>query len=147
MIVTLDNCLVPECMKAEDTSHKWEFEKFSVQELLKVQESLGLDPDEFEDALNDKLPGQMLKAAIMLVVIFHKRMGVIVAFDECDFDLDELEFHGDPTPEPEGKEQTDSPLPGADGLTNSTSGRSPGGASEPSSSTTPATSGGGTGSP
>lgn len=149
MIVTLDNCLVPECVESGDTSHKWEFERFTVQELLRVQEVLGLDPDQFEDALNERLPGQMLKAAIMLVVIFHKRIRVIVAFDECDFDLGELDFHRDPTPdEPEGKEpETTSPLPEVDDPTSSTSGPSPEVASEPSSSATAPTSGGGTGSP
>lgn len=150
MIVTLDNCLVPECVKTGDTSHKWEFERFTVQELLKVQEVLGLEPDEFDEALNEKgMSGRMIRAAIMLAVIFHKRIGTVVAFDECDFDIVDLEFLADPTPdEPEGKEPaTTSPLPEVDDPTSSTSGPSPAVASEPSSSATAATSGGGTGSP
>lgn len=148
MIVTLENCLVPECVAAGETSHKWEFERPTVQELLQIQETLGLDPDEFEDALNERMSARMLKAAILLVVIFHKRAGVVVAFDDCDFDIAELDFHGDPTPdEPEGKEQTISPLPEVDDPGSSTSGPSPEVASASSSSTTEPTSGGGTGSP
>lgn len=153
MIVTLDNCLVPECVSSGSTSHKWEFERPTVQELLKIQEVLGLDPDEFEAALNEKMSARMIKAAIMLVVIFHKRDGVLIPpsqdgfYEGCDFDIAELDFLTDPAPEPEGKEQTSSPLPEEHARTSSTSGLSPGVVSEPSSSTMGPTSGGGTGSP
>lgn len=148
MIVTLDNCLVPDCVKSGDTSHKWEFERPTVQELLRIQEVLGLDPDEFETALNEPGMGaRMIKAAIMISVILHKRAGVVVAFDECDFDITDLDFQSDPAPEPEGKDQTTSPLPEGDDPASSTSGPSPEAGSEPRSSTTEPTSGGSTASP
>lgn len=154
MIVTLNNCLVPECVASGTTSHKWEFERPTMQELLKIQEVLGLDPDEFEAALNERMSARMIKAAIMLVVIFHRRDGVLIPqgqdgfYEGCDFDITDLDFHGDPAPdEPEGKEQTTSPLPEDGDQTSSTSGLSPEAASEPSSSATAPTSGGGTGSP
>jgi hypothetical protein len=144
VIITLRNCLVPEC-KADGREHKWEFERPTIQELLRIQETLGLDPDQFEAALNaDGLDIVKLRALLVLVQIFHKREGIIVAFEDVDLDIADLEFHADPTPEPEpGKETTTSHLPEAD-PTGSTSGPSPEAASEPSSSTTAPTSGVGT---
>src|SRR5262245_57039795 len=92
MIISLGTCLIPEC----PSDHKWEFEYLSAQELVRVQEVLGLAPDEFQDALNEGMSTMALRASILLVNILHRRHGVKVAFDDTDFDLQTLAFTGDP---------------------------------------------------
>lgn len=146
MLITLSTCLVPEC-KAAGRSHSWEFERPTMQELLKIQEVLELDPDQFEEALNEGFSARAIRAVIMLVNLLHKREGILVSFEDTDLDMEYLDFVHDPTPEPDapvGKEETTSPLPEEDDPGSSTSGPSPEAESEPRSSTTDPISGGST---
>lgn len=147
MIVELKDCLVPVC---EGATHRWEFERPTLRELKRIQETIGMDPDEFETAMNDGLSSQAIDAILVLVDILHRRNKVVVPFDEIDADIQNLDFIADPAPEPEpGKEPaTTISLPREDVVpASSTSGPSPEVASGPRSSAMAQTSGGGTGSP
>lgn len=149
MIIDLSKCLVKGC---PETSHRWEWNGPTMQELLRIQETLGMDPDHFTVALGTASTGITIdgaKAVIMMVNILHRRNGHIVAFEETDVALEELEAILDPAPapaEPEGKDATTtSPRPAGGEADSSTSGPSAEAASAPKSSPTPATSGGSTG--
>lgn len=147
MTVVLRNCLVQECAGAD---HKWEFERPTLRELRRIQEATGLDPEQFEIAVNEagfSIPS--IDALLMLITILHKRIGVVVPFDEVDMDITSLEFHSDPVAEPEEKptEPTLTSPPPRDPGPAPGSGGSIEEGSEPKSSPSGPDSGGITGSP
>jgi hypothetical protein len=155
IIIELERCKVPACVEAGQTTHRWEFERPTIRELLRIQEALGLDPDEWEASLNEaaaKLTANSMRASLMLVNVLHRRIGIPCTYEETDFDIFDLQFLPDPAAEAEveagGKEPIPiSPLPEADAPTNSTSGRSPKAGSGRRSSATPPNSGGASASP
>lgn len=150
IIIELDDCKVQACIDAGQLTHRWEFDRFTMREMLRAQETLGLDPDQLQDALNEaesKLTPNSIRATLMLLNILHRRSGVLVTFEETDADLFGLRFLPDPDAAQEdaeagGKDGTQtSPLPGDDGPGSSTSGRSKKAGSAARSSPTPLTSG------
>lgn len=146
MIIISRNCLVPDCGGAD---HKWEIERPTLREFRFIQETVGLDPDDFETALNAGGTIQSIDALLALLTILHRRDGLQVPFDDVDADLAHLEFVADPVAEPEEKptgQPPTSPLP-RDPEPAPPSGGSTGEGSEPKSSTTEPGSGGITASP
>lgn len=150
IIIELNNCKVPDCVASGETSHRWEWERPTIQELLRVQETTGMDPDQWQDALAqalEKFSTEAMKATIMLVGVLHRRIGIVVGFEEIDFDVFALKFLPDPEAEVEaeddlGKGETPTSRPLGDGdPTSSTSGASPKAGSGRKSSPTPQTSG------
>lgn len=157
MIITSKNCLVPEC---EGANHRWEFERPTAREILRIQQASGQDIDAWSDGLNgisDGVSEKALLAALALVDILHRRGGVRVPFDDIDVDLYNLDFEmeaGEVDEEPAaedaaGKDQgpTTVSLPPEDVAPASTSGPAPEAESEPKSSPTPTTSGDASASP
>lgn len=154
IIIELVRCKVPACVEAGKTTHRWEFDRPTIRELLRIQETLGQDPEEWEAALNEaatKLTPNAMRASLMLVNVLHRRIGILCTYEETDYDIYDLQFLDDPAAEPEaegGKALIPiSPLPGEDELATSTSGTSPRAGSGRRSSPTPRTSGGSSGSP
>lgn len=148
MIIELADCRTPACIERGDTKHRVVWDMPTVQELLRIQKTLGMTAAEWEDALNGMadMSARSLEAMLMLVQLVHGRLGVPVAFDEIDFRGPDLHFLPDPTVEPEGKAETPgSPHP--DDGPASTSGTPARAGSKARSSTTPPTSGGTSGSP
>jgi hypothetical protein len=146
-VVILRNCLIPECGGAD---HKWEFERPTLRELRRIQEVIGLDPEQFEEAVNEGAATiASIDAILILVAILHKRIGVIVPFDDVDVDITGLQFMPDPEAEPEGKPTGPPPTspPPEDPAAASASGDSTAEGSEPRSSTSEPDSGGSTASP
>lgn len=148
MIIKLEGCLIPQCAGRD---HLWEFQRFTLKEIEAVQETVGVEPNEFVEALDH---GGMslvaLRAMRTLIMIMHRRDGVVVPYDDVDAEINSLSFITDPEPEPEEKPtepETTSPHPEAGADSTSTFGPAPAEASEPSSSATAPTCGGGTGSP
>src|SRR5439155_7946009 len=45
IIIELSDCRVASCIAAGQTEHRWEWERPTIRELLRVQETLGMDPD------------------------------------------------------------------------------------------------------
>jgi hypothetical protein len=153
IIIRLENCKIPACMEAGTTTHRWEFERPTIRELMRIQEALGLDPDQWQTALNDaaeKFTTTSGMATLMLVNILHRRIGIVCTLEDTDLDIYDLTFEADPEAEAEqeGKDETPtSPLPEDGGPASSTSGPCSEEESEPKSSTTPETSGGASASP
>lgn len=155
IIVELNRCLTPACVAEGKTDHRWEFERPTMREFLRVQECLGLDPDEWEQAMNEaqqRLSAASIKASLMLINILHRRIGIASTYEETDFDLFDLHFLADPEAEVEqeegGKGSTPtSPLPEDGAPASSTSGPSTKAGSGRRSSPTPVTSGPDSGSP
>jgi hypothetical protein len=152
MILVSKKCLVTGC-PSYGQEHRWEWERPTLREILAVQETLGMEPAEFDAALasaGEGITAAGAKAWLMVLTLLHRRIGVNVAYDEVDADLGQLELLPDPqaTPEAEGKGTgtPTTPSPRPSGPENS-SGPAPGEASAPRSSTTPVTSGSSTGSP
>lgn len=141
MIIISRNCLVPDCGGAD---HKWEIERPTLREFRFIQETVGLDPDNFENALNEGGTIQSIDAVLVLLTILHRRDGIRVPFDDVDADLAHLEFVADPVAEPEEKptgppptshhQKDPGPAPSSGGSTAEASG--------PKSSPTEPTSGG-----
>ncbi|SEG44966.1 hypothetical protein SAMN04489712_105280 [Thermomonospora echinospora] len=152
MIIISHKCLVAGC---PETSHKWEWNgQPTLRELLYVQETLGMEPAEYREALNSAMTGLTtagIKAALMMVHLLHRRDGILTPFEDVDLDPTQLETILDPAPddpaESEGKGTGTPTTPSRplDDATSSTSGPAAEEGSEPRSSTTPPTSGGGTG--
>lgn len=151
MIIELRGCRTPVCVAAGTIDHQWAFERPTIQELRRVQRVLGLDPHEWESALQagaDRVTSAALDAMVMLVQLLHIRIGVEAPFDEIDFDMGAIDFHLDPaaSDDPAGKAPT-SISRHPDGPDGSTCGGSPTEASTPKSFTTAPTCGGGSDSP
>lgn len=144
MIIISRKCLVPDCDGAD---HKWEIERPTLREFRFIQETVGLDPDQFEAAMNEGGTIQSIDAVLVLLAILHRRDRVIVPFEDIDADLAHLEFLFDPEAEPEekptGPPPTSQPPRDLDAAT--TSGGSTEEASEPKSSPTGPASGGSSG--
>lgn len=157
IVIELSDCRVASCIAAGQTEHRWEWERPTVRELLRVQETLGMDPDQWQDALGQAMQGltaDAMKASIMLVTVLHSRIGVPATYEEVDFDLFSLRFLSDPDAEAAqaeddpGKAPTPtSPHPGADDPASSTSGPSSEAGSAPRSSRTRRNSGAASDSP
>lgn len=146
MIIISRHCLVPDCGGAD---HKWEIERPTLREFRFIQETVGLDPDDFENALNEGGTIQSIDAVLALLTILHRRDGIRVPFDDVDADLAHLEFVADPVAEAEEKPTgptPPSPLPEVPEPA-PPSGGSTAEESEPKSSTSEPGSGGSTASP
>jgi hypothetical protein len=167
MIIELKKCLVPAC---EGVDHRWEFERPTLREILRIQKVSGLDIDAWSDGLNEFGEGvsaQMIDSILALIDILHRRIGVRVPFEEIDVDLGAFDFiledHELEQIQDEGQEdaggevdegkdapaQTEVSLPPEDEAASpgSDSGPLSGADSTPRSSPTPTASGGGSGSP
>lgn len=157
IVIELADCRTPACMTAGATKHRWEWERPTVRELLRVQETLGMDPDQWQEALGQAMEGlttDALKASIMLVTVLHSRIGVPATYEEVDFDLFALQFLADPdadaaqAEDDPGKAETPaSPHPGEGDPASSTSGPSSEAGSARKSSRTRRNSGDASGSP
>jgi hypothetical protein len=152
MILKLHKCRTSGC---PEDSHAWEYKRLSLQELLTVQEVIGLEPAQFEAALSSAtsgITGDGVRAVIMLVCLLHKRDGIVVAYAETDLDLQDLEAVPDPAPPAPSEPETAGPGEGKDDGSTTTpsprhaapepgSGNGHAEGSAPRSSTTPPTSG------
>lgn len=149
MIIRLKKCLAPGC---EQQAHQWEFEDFTAQEMRKVQKQIGMEVPEFLQHVQEGgMTAAAMDAMILLVVFMHRRDGVIVAFDDMDFHLQDLEFADPDAPVEDAEKPTEpettSPRREEPPVSSSTSGPEPAAESTPKSSPTPEPSGGTSGSP
>ncbi|MFI0484890.1 hypothetical protein [Actinomadura sp. 9N215] len=164
MIITLKDCLVPECAGKE---HRWEFERPTLRELERIEHTTGMDVGDFFQGLVDVeekgVTGLAIKTLLAMVDVLHRREGIRPPFEDIDVDFVNLSFEFMPgetegegeAGEAEGGEGKD-PAPAAPSHPQeepATPAAEPGSgpeaaeASEPRSSTTPTGSGGGSASP
>lgn len=157
MIITLRNCLVPDC---EGADHKWEWSgRPTLREIKRIEQATGMDIETWNEGLNELgrgMTSKVIDACLALVDILHRRDGIKVAFDDIDVDLADLDFDLD---EAEADEEDQTDEAGKDPAQTSPSqnpeaeddapefGGSTKAASKPKSSRTARTSGGSSGSP
>jgi len=153
MIIISNSCIVRGC-PSRGQDHKWEWDRPTAQECLRIEEVLGIDIGEWADAF-DGVAGtstMKIKSLLMFVDLMHRRDGIAVPWEDIDVDFGNFKMIPDPdlseSAEPSaGKD----PAPTAPSrrqkaaATASTSGRSAKAASQPKSSPTPTASGAGTG--
>lgn len=157
MIITVRNCRVDVC---EGADHKFEFDRPTAREILRIEQSSGMDIDSWSDGLNGALNKAAVSSALLamlaLVDILHRREGVKVPFEDIDVDLMDLDIEleageraddGEPAGDEAGKDPAPtkpSPRRGAGAGRASTSGAAKKAASGRRSTPTPSSSGGGT---
>lgn len=149
MIIKLAKCLAPECKGA---AHEWEWEDWTAQEMKRIQNVYGMEVDAFLSGVADGgVTAVALDAMILMLVLMHRRDGVIVDPDDMDFHLGDIDFTRPDVPEPDEEKPTEpettSPQPEGEPVSSSTSGPEPAAESTPKSSPTPEPSGGTSGSP
>lgn len=153
MIIISKNCIVKGC-PGRGQDHKWDWDRPTVREALRIEEILGIEIDDWASAVDGRggTSTQRLNSLLMFVDMMHRRDEIVVPWEDVDLDPGNFEMKADPdlteAGEPaEGKgpaRTTRSPRPKAAGRAASTSGRSPRAASPRRSSTTPTASGAGT---
>lgn len=144
MIIKLGKCLAPDCKGA---SHEWEWEDWTAQEMKRIQKVYGMEVDAFLSGVSDGgVTAVALDAMILMLVLMHRRDGVVVDPDDMDFHLGDIDFIRPDAPEPDEEKptvpETISLPPGGEPVSSSTSGPDPVAESTPKSSPTPETSGG-----
>lgn len=156
MIITVRNCRVDVCGGAD---HKFEFDRPTAREILRIEQSSGMDIDTWSDGLNGALNKAAVSSALLamlaLVDILHRREGIKVPFEDIDVDLMDLDIEleageraddgGDAAEDEAGKDPAQtkpSPRRGAGAGRASTSGAAKKAASARKSPPTPSSSGG-----
>jgi hypothetical protein len=88
MIITIRNCRVKGC---EGADHKFEFDRPTAREILRIETATGLDIDAFASGLDGAMAKVAAKPALMAMLaltdILHRRDGIEVPFDDIDVDL------------------------------------------------------------
>lgn len=155
MIITVKRCRVDVC---EGADHKFEFDRPTAREILRIEQASGMDIDTWSDgltgALNKVAAKPALLAMLALVDILHRRDGIKVPFEDIDVDLMDLDIEleagevdddGDEAGDEAGKDPAPtkpSPRRAAGASRASTSGAAKKAASGRKSTPTPSSSGG-----
>lgn len=88
MIITIRNCKVKGC---DGVDHKFEFDRPTAREILRIETATGLDIDMFASGLDGAMAKVAAKPALLAMLaltdILHRREGIVVPFDDIDVDL------------------------------------------------------------
>lgn len=153
IVLEVKRCLLPVC---EQGKHRFEWERPTLREFMAIQETLGIDPEQWEEQLERMaatIDMKIMQVVLMMLTLMHRRAGIACSYEEMDADITELRFISDPEadagqePEEKPTEPTPASPPPEEPAAGSTSGRSRKAASAPRSSPTEAASGGTTASP